>query len=163
MRLMRGCKGAWIALAAVAADRITKALAVRLSPDGAPLIPHVLNASLASNTGMAFSMFTGQTLALSVATIVLVLVLVVWLLARPDAPGCLRMGLWFIVGGGLGNLFDRIVYGYVVEFLELAFVRFAVFNVADICICLGAGLAVLAVIMDEARKGRAHGGRHADY
>lgn len=158
MQLRKGCSGVWLALAAAAADRITKVIAMHGAADGARvLIPGALNASLAANTGMAFSLFTGQTLALTVLTLVLVLALVSWLITRPDMPRLMRAGLWLVVGGGLGNLYDRLVYGYVVDFLELTFVRFAVFNVADVCICLGAGLAVIGLIVDELRKEQAHG------
>lgn len=158
MQLRKGCSGVWLALAAAAADRITKVIAVHGAADGARvLIPGALNVSLAANTGMAFSLFTGQTLALTVLTLVLVLALVSWLITRPDMPRLMRAGLWLVVGGGLGNLYDRLVYGYVVDFLELTFVRFAVFNVADVCICLGAGLAVIGLIVDELRKEQAHG------
>ena len=67
-------------------------------------------------------------------------------------PRLLRAGLWLIVGGGLGNLYDRLTRGGVADFIELAFVRFAVFNVADICICVGAALAALGVLMTERRR-----------
>ena len=54
--------------------------------------------------------------------------------------------------GGLGNLYDRIASGSVPDFIELAFVRFAVFNVADVCICVGAALAVIGSWRAERNK-----------
>ena len=60
-----------------------------------------------------------------------------------------------IVGGGIGNLIDRIVYGYVVDMFMVDFVEFAIFNVADIFVCLGAGLlAVYFIFFDEKVKKR---------
>ena len=56
------------------------------------------------------------------------------------------------MGGGLGNLYDRLIYGAVIDFIEVTFVRFAVFNVADICICVGAALAMIAMLMEEKCK-----------
>ena len=76
----------------------------------------------------------------------------------PDAPGLFRAGLWLIAGGGLGNLYDRLAYGRVIDFLEPAFVRFAVFNVADVCVCVGAALAMLSVVLGELRGRKSHGG-----
>lgn len=156
MRLKQGCKGAWIAVLAAVLDRISKAWALGTKVNR-PMIPGILNARYMENTGMAFSMFSSQSLALTVLTIVLILALVSWLLAKPGEPKLFRGALWLIVGGGLGNLYDRLVYGYVIDFIELAFVRFAVFNVADACICVGGGLAVLAMIMEEFRGRKAHG------
>lgn len=143
MRLRQGCRGAWIAVLAALADRLTKA-AVEGAARRGPLIPGVLNLRPVENRGMAFSMLSGQSLALSILTAALVMALVGWLIAKPDAPRLTRAGLWLIVGGGLGNLYDRLVSGSVTDFIELAFVRFAVFNVADVCICAGAALVVLS-------------------
>lgn len=158
MRLRRGCRGAWIALLAALADRLSKVAVARLMPAGGALLPGIVNLRPVRNAGMAFSMLSGQALALGLLTGLLIAGLTVWLLARPEAPGLLRAGLWLIVGGGLGNLYDRLAQGGVSDFIELAFVRFAVFNVADICICLGAALAVLGMALAE-RKGSAHGRR----
>ena len=167
MRLRRGCSGWWIALLAAAADRASKAAVARLweasilsQPARRRLIPGVLNLRMATNRGAAFSMFSGQTAALAALTLAVIALILVWLIARPGEHPLQRAGLWMIVGGGLGNLYDRLVRGYVIDFLEPAFVRFAVFNVADICICAGAALVVLGMLAAELRKKkeRAHGG-----
>ena len=141
MRSKRGFRGWWIALAAALADRLTKLLAAG-APGGA-LVPGIIDLRPVQNRGMAFSMLSGQTLALTVFTALLIAGLVGWLVARPDAPPLARAGLWLIVGGGLGNLYDRLATGSVTDFIELAFVRFAVFNLADVCICVGAAQVVL--------------------
>ena len=157
MRLRRGCSGAWIALLAAAADRVSKAAVTRLAAGGGALLPGLVNLSPTVNRGMAFSLLSGQGLALTLFTLAVIAVLTAWLIARPGAPRLFRAGLWLIVGGGLGNLYDRIAYGCVIDFLELAFVRFAVFNVADVCICAGAALAVLDMALEERavqRRGR---------
>ena len=153
MRLRQGCKGAWIALLAALLDRLTKLAVARFAPRGCALVPGVVNLRPVENRGMAFSLLSGQTLALTLVTAALIAALAGWLIARPESPRLLRAGLWLIVGGGLGNLYDRLTRGGVADFIELAFVRFAVFNVADICICVGAALAALGVLMTE--RGRA--------
>lgn len=143
MNIKQGARGWWLALLAALADRATKALVTRLAPAGMALIPGVVRLTPVTNRGMAFSMLSGQALLLAVGTAALMAGLVVWLLARPNAPALQRAGLWLVVGGGLGNLYDRLTAGGVLDFIELTFVRFAVFNVADVCICVGAALAVL--------------------
>ena len=165
MRLRQGCSGLWLALLAAAADRVTKALALArwearnpfLSVTFDPLIPGVLNLTLARNTGVAFSGLAGGGAAVIALTALLIAGLLFYLLARPNAPRLSRAGLWLIVGGGLGNLYDRLRFGYVIDFIELAFVRFAVFNVADVCVCLGAALTFLGVMLSEGRERCGHG------
>ena len=151
MRLRRGCRGWWIALLAALMDRLTKRLAAGF-PGTGPLIPGVVNLHSVENRGMAFSMLSGRGALPAILTAVLIAGLVGWLIARPDAHGLLRAGLWLIVGGGLGNLYDRLTAGCVSDFIELAFVRFAVFNVADVCICTGAALAVVGGWMAERNR-----------
>ena len=153
MELRRRFRGAWLAALAAALDRVTKRWALRAG-EGA-LVPGVLNLRPAVNRGMAFSMLSGQGALLAAVTLLLVAALTAWLAAKPDRPGLFRAGLWLIVGGGLGNLYDRLTTGAVIDFIEPAFVRFAVFNVADACICAGAALALLAAIREEA--GAKHG------
>lgn len=144
----------WIAAAAAVVDQITKA-AVRAG--AAFRLDGVFAIRYTENTGAAFSMFSGSGLALTLATAALIALLSGWLIARPASLSkWSRTGLWLIVGGGLGNLYDRIVYGAVTDFIQLLFVRFAVFNVADIAVCTGAFIAAVAMYIDEKRKESAH-------
>ena len=54
-----------------------------------------------------------------------------------------------VLGGGIGNLIDRVLNGEVVDYINLLFMRFAVFNFADICVCVGVALWVLVIFLDE--------------
>ena len=54
-----------------------------------------------------------------------------------------------LLGGGIGNLIDRVLNGEVVDYINLLFMRFAVFNFADICVCVGVALWVLVIFLDE--------------
>ena len=137
---------------AALADRLTKALALARQGSG-PLIPGVMNFRLMENRGVAFSMLSGRGLLPILLTAAILIGVTGYLAARPRAPKGFRAGLWLIVGGGAGNLYDRLTTGGVTDFLEPAFVRFAVFNVADISICLGAALAVIGVVMAERKRG----------
>ena len=154
MQLKQGCSGMWIAAAVAAIDQITKA-AVRAGMSFR--LDGILAVRLTHNTGVAFSMLSGSGLALTLFTALLIAALTGWLVAKPAAlTKWARVGMWLIVGGGLGNLYDRIVYGAVTDFIQLLFVRFAVFNAADAAICAGAFLAALALCIDEKRKESAH-------
>ena len=62
--------------------------------------------------------------------------------------------LSFIVGGGIGNMIDRTALGYVVDMIDLRLINFAVFNVADSFVCVGAGLMILYLILDMIREAK---------
>ena len=158
MKLRQGCKLWWLAVPVVAIDRLLKrAAAAALAPAGVhTAIPGVLSWAYTENRGAAFSMLSSRAPWLLIAlTAALIIGVLIYLLTHPDVPKLERIGLWFIVGGGLGNLWDRLAYGCVIDFIRLDFVRFAIFNPADIFVCVGAGLVILSVILAEWRK--AHG------
>ena len=159
MQLKRGCKGIWLVLPLLAADRIAKQLAMAfLAPNGVKsAIPGVLSWAYAENRGAAFSMMSGKNIFLIVLSILLVAVLTVFLIRKPDANPLVRYGFWMVIAGGIGNLYDRIAYGFVVDFIRLDFVRFAIFNPADVFICLGAAFAAVSVLADEMKGKKKHG------
>ena len=150
MRLRQGCRLWWVALLAALADRLAKTAAAAAKPGA--LVPGIVNLRPVENKAVAFSMLWGMPLVAVILTAVLIAGIVGFLIARPDLPGLTRAGLWLIAGGGLGNLYDRLATGGVADFLEFAFVRFAVFNVADVCICAGAVLVVAGAWASE-KKG----------
>lgn len=158
MKLRRGCRLWWLILPVVVLDRLLKrAAAAALAPSGVKsAIPGVLSWAYTENSGTAFSMFSDRAPWLLIAlTAALIVGVLIYLLTHPDDPVLERAGLWLIVGGGLGNLWDRLAYGRVIDFIRLDFVNFAVFNPADVFVCVGAGLAALSLILGERR--RAHG------
>jgi signal peptidase II len=62
------------------------------------------------------------------------------------------VSLALILSGGIGNMIDRIFLGYVVDFIDCRFINFAVFNGADSFVCVGAGLLMLALILDLVKE-----------
>lgn len=156
MQLRKRCSGVWIAALVAVLDRVTKVLAEAM-PAAIDLLPGVLRLRSTFNKGIAFSMLSGSGVWLIAGPFLLIAALTAWLTVRADGmPKWLRIGLWMIVGGGIGNLYDRIMFGYVIDFIEPTFVRFAVFNIADAGICIGAFIAAAAILIDERRKETAH-------
>ena len=92
MQLRRGCRGAWIALLAALADRLSKRAAAALAPGVHRLVPGIVNLRPVENRGMAFSMLSGQGLFLTILTALLVMAVAGWLLAHPNAPAAERVG-----------------------------------------------------------------------
>ena len=137
----------------VVADQATKAAAVRVvQRDGAHvLIPYLVNLELVENTGAAFSIGQGATvLFLFIAIAFLVgAVLLVW--REEDLPVGLVVPVAMVAGGGVGNMVDRLVKGSVTDFLSFSFVKFPVFNVADICVTVGVFLCAIGFWLWDAR------------
>ena len=141
-----------IAVAIIALDRLTKAAVAARMPlhTAENIIPGFFDLVHTRNTGIAFSMFSDSSPfiksflipLLSAAAVVMVLVLF-W---RSD-PGARRFhyALVLILSGAAGNLYDRAVYGYVVDFLDVyaGTYHWPAFNVADSAITIGAGLLLL--------------------
>ncbi len=111
------------------------------------LLP-VLSLYLTHNTGIAFSMFVeiGDGALLAMATTVLLLVLYLWWRQTPRRA-LSNLGFALIVAGALGNIIDRALLGYVVDFVLFHWRNwsFAVFNLADAFISIGVG----AIVLDE--------------
>lgn len=108
------------------------------------------------NTGAAFSSFSDNTTFLTVFTSLVIAACVLVLLTRKIEPLFPNICLVLIVAGGLGNLIDRIHYGYVVDFIEPLFIDFAVFNFADCCITVGVFMLIgyeICEIVKSSKKG----------
>ncbi len=115
----------------------------------------VLNLSYYENSGAAFSKFSGQTTMLIVVTSAVLLVLIGLLLFKKVKRTPYIMSFALIIGGGIGNLIDRVFNnGLVVDFIDFRIIHFAIFNFADICAVCGAGLLLLLIIIDEIKERR---------
>ncbi len=126
--------------ALVGLDQAIKFWAVSaLQPVGAmPLIPHVVELRFVLNQGMAFSLLSGNAALVAY-----------WLFFRSRNNRLQQAALILVLGGGIGNLIDRVLNGEVVDYINLLFMRFAVFNFADICVCVGVALWVLVIFLEE--------------
>jgi signal peptidase II len=139
-----------VALVAYLTDVVTKVLAVRhLDPrDPVPVVGDVLQLTLVRNPGAAFSTGTSYTVVLSLVAVAAVVV--VLFLSRRLGDRVWATGFGFLLGGVLGNLTDRVfrapsfLRGHVVDFLQLP--HWPVFNVADICINVAAGVIILQAV-----------------
>ena len=137
-------------------DQWTKHLAAsNLKGEPFVLIPGVLELTYTENTGAAWSMLAGKQTLLIVIT-ALMLGAVLWALIDGKwRHPVLQIGETLLIAGGLGNLIDRVWNDYVVDFIYVKAINFPVFNVADCCVCCGAGLLLVYVIFLE--KGDARG------
>jgi len=112
------------------------------------LIPHILAVNGTHNTGMAFGLFAGQTLPLILITLLVLTGLFLYLRSHP-LHTLEQFSLGLTIGGALGNLFDRVAYGYVIDMLEPLFIHFFIFNIADAGITVGAVLLGAAILFGK--------------
>ena len=137
-------------LAVLTLDQVSKQL---LKNTQSPLIPGLVRISGTQNTGAAFGIFGESTLPLTLLTALIVLLMGLYLW-REKPKGLFSAGLILVMAGAAGNLIDRIRLGYVIDFIELEFIRFAIFNVADIAITLGCASAFAGLLLSrETRHG----------
>ena len=138
-------KYTWIAALVVIADQLVKWACQGLR-GSVTLIPHVLALRYAENTGMAFSMFSGRAWGLGVASAACILL--GWLVLRRYKLGPVsRIASMLMLGGAVGNMIDRFFRGYVVDMFEALFVEFAIFNVADAALTVGAVLMAASLLL----------------
>lgn len=134
----------------VAFDQITKYFASSKLTDGhiASFIPGVAQFRYAENTGMAFSMFSGARWVFIALTVVVCVGVFYYMFSNKCKSLWLYWSLGVILSGGIGNLIDRVRFGYVVDFIEPTFVNFAVFNIADCAVTCGAVVLIGYLVFD---------------
>ena len=154
----------WLAIIVVTVflDQLTKYLTVLyLKPiDTLPIIKDVLHLTYVENTGAAFGMMKDARWIFMVTSTLAIIGILGYMFHRiyvkkSRMPRMEALSLSLIVGGGIGNMIDRTTLGYVVDMIDCRFINFAVFNVADSFVCIGAGLMILYLIMEAVKEYRA--------
>lgn len=150
----------WLSVAIIVVDQWSKWLVsskMYLS-ESIPLIPNFFHFTRAHNYGAAFSflhdaggwqrwLFAGIAIAVSVG-------MLIWLRRLPQHARFLACAITLLLGGAIGNLYDRIVLGYVVDFLHVFYGNwhFPAFNIADCAISIGAAMLVIDALFLEKRR-----------
>ncbi len=142
----------WLVTAILAgADQITKYLAERflMPAQNVDLIPNMLSLTYVENKGAAFGILQNARWFFVIVTLLAVGALVLYALkARPQSK-LFKWSATLICGGAVGNLIDRIAYGYVIDMIRVHFFDFPVFNFADCCVVSGAVLFCIFVLVNK--------------
>ena len=112
-------------------------------------LPGLIRLTYLQNRGAAFSILQDQQGLFALVTLLVIAFVGYYLLTHLNKPWWWALGLLLIIAGGLGNLIDRLAQGYVVDMIELEFVQFAIFNVADSCLTLGVALSFITLWKEE--------------
>lgn len=142
-----------IAVILVAVDQIVKNWAAdTLIKGDIAIIENVLYLKYAENTGVAFSMFSDNRWILVGVTSLMLIAVLAFFLSGKVTEKLEIFSLSLLLAGGVGNLIDRISLGYVIDYIDVRIINFAIFNIADICICVGAFLLCVAVYFSDKKE-----------
>lgn len=142
-----------IIIAAIAIDQLIKLYIVQSMElyESIPVLQDIFHITYIRNTGAAFSMMEGFRGFLIILPFLMILAAIIFMfIKRKTGHPLLLTSVALIAGGGIGNLIDRVIYGYVVDFLD--FRVFPIFNAADIFVCVGCGLLVLYVLFIDGKQ-----------
>ncbi len=128
----------------VVVDQFSKNIVMGYGED-IVLIPGFLNISLVKNYGAVFGIAQGSNLVMTVITGLICLVMILAIIIFTYKKEHVSLAFYLILAGGIGNFFDRINRGYVVDFIDTPFI--ATFNIADCCVVIGAFLIILDLVL----------------
>ena len=135
-----------IVIIPVLAEVIRYFIIANLKPDGVvQAVPSVLKLVYSENRGVAFGWFQDGTIFFAITTSIVIILAAIFLVKNFKKHKLCTVALSLIIGGGLGNLFERIVYGYVVDYLKLSFFP-PVCNFADYCITAGTVCLIIYMV-----------------
>ena len=160
---------AWIIVivALVGVDQVTKLMASSLLADGESVnvISGIFRFTYVENRGAAFGMLSEHRWVFLIISSVAIVAMLIYLWKfRPDSVwGCVAISM--IIAGGIGNMIDRVVLGYVIDFLDFcAFPEIWpwVFNFADACVCVGGGILAVYLIISMVEEAKAEKAKKAE-
>ncbi len=141
-------------IVSIVIDQFTKYLAVvNLKPISTkPLIQDAFHFTYVENSGAAFSIMKGKQTFLVLFTSFAMAALFIYLVKltkNPNSSVLIKISVALLIGGGIGNLIDRVKCGYVVDFIDVRLINFAVFNMADVFVVVAVIIMLFSVIIEK--------------
>jgi signal peptidase II len=144
-------------VASIGIDQIIKAI-VRANMtvgETIPVIKDIFHFTYIRNEGAAFGMLSEHRWVFMTLSVVALIALSVYLIRFCEEGLLTKIGIALIIGGGIGNMIDRICLKYVVDMIDCRFIDFYVFNFADCCVCVGSGIVILGFILSMIKEQKA--------
>ena len=138
---------------AILFDLITKKIVVAKMDlyEEIPVINGIFHWKYIQNKGAAFGMLADRREVFLIISTVAIIAMAIYLIITRCDRLFWMIGIGMLVGGGIGNMIDRISLGYVVDFIYVALIDFAVFNIADCFVCIGVAILMYLSILDIIR------------
>lgn len=144
-------------------DRISKILVLKYafnmdspliyeSGQSIPVIKDFFHLTFYGNKGVAFGMLSGKKTFLIIMCIVIIFLILLWVVRKKPENMLQKISIGMILGGAFGNIFDRISYGYVIDFLDFKVINYPIFNVADCAVVAGAVMFCIYIIFFEKKE-----------
>ncbi len=146
-----------IIVGAVALDQLTKWLAV-IYLQGEPSFPlwqDVLHFTFVKNKGAAFGMLKDHRWVFMIFSTVAIIAMLIYLFGFRPKNRLMQITLAAVIGGGIGNMIDRVALGYVIDFIDFTLIDFAVFNIADCFVTVGAFTMIVLLIIETVKEEKA--------
>lgn len=116
------------------------------------IINNFLNITYVKNTGAAWSILNNNTLIVTIISLLIIIALIIYMYNNKNSSSKFeRLGYSLVLGGALGNLFDRLVYGYVIDFIDIYIFNYdyPIFNLADTFIVIGVIILFISMWRDK--------------
>lgn len=115
------------------------------------VIKNFFNITYAQNTGAAWSIFEGKTIVLTIVSFVVSCAMIYWLFKNKNETKIVRFSVLLMLSGAIGNFIDRLLLGYVIDFLDFYIFGydFPIFNIADSLLCIGVGILLLSTFFEK--------------
>ena len=126
-----------LSLLIILSDQFTKNIIIRYYKELLNNDLILFSIDYVKNYGAAFNIFNGNRLLLSIVSIIVTVILIYFILIKKNITNLDLLSYSFILGGTVGNGIDRVTKGYVIDFINLNYINFPVFNIADISINIG--------------------------
>ncbi len=133
----------------VMVDRLTKYILFRNLSEGESIrvVPGIFHITLVLNSGAAFGLFKGRSVFFTVSTVIVIAFICFYIIRGGCKDLLMLTALGLILGGAAGNLIDRVLFGYIIDFLD--FRIWPVFNIADASITIGAVILAVRLLFDK--------------
>ena len=138
-------------------DQLTKWLTVKHiteDEERIPIIDNFFGLTHITNDGAAWGILDDARWVFMLTSTVAIIVMIGFLYLGFSQNLLYDVSISIIISGGIGNMIDRIAYGEVVDMLQFLFIDFPIFNVADSFVCIGAGLLILALVLDIIKESK---------
>ena len=138
----------WLTLVVILLDMVSKYIISRLLivNESVMVIKNFFNITYVRNTGAAFSIFSGNTFLVMVISFMIIMGIILYISKNKPGNKIEKISYSLILGGAIGNFIDRIIYGYVRDFIEIDIFGwdYPIFNLADVFVVVGVILLVIA-------------------
>lgn len=138
----------WLTLVVILLDMVSKYIVSRLLivNESVMIIKNFFNITYVRNTGAAFSIFSGNTFLVMIVSFIIIIGIILYISKNKPSNKIDKISYSLILGGAIGNFIDRIIYGYVRDFIEIDIFGwdYPIFNLADVFVVVGVILLVIA-------------------